>query len=96
MRASPSRKTRWRASRSTSRDDEPQRRVSTGAEWPRPSRRARVLTVALSIVLATLTFAVVSVAWDRAAPPQPLRPRPAAVEVKVITTPSPVPPLPSR
>jgi hypothetical protein len=91
MRASSERKPRHRACRSTSRDDEPERRVSAAVEWPRPSRRARVLAAALAIAIAAITLAVVSLVWRRAAPPP--RPMPTSVEVKLVV-PSPVKPMP--
>ena len=97
MRTSTARKSRWRASRATSRDDEPRRRApATGVEWAGPSRRARVIAVLISIVLAAITFAVVSRVWRQAAPPPP--PRPTSVEVKLIASPPPPPSpaVPSR
>jgi hypothetical protein len=81
-----SRSTRWRARRSTSQDDEPERRTSAGVEWAGPSRRARVLAVVLALLLAVVTFAVVSYAWRRAAPPPPA-PR-TSVEVKLVPAPA--------
>jgi hypothetical protein len=92
MRASSDRTPRHRARRSTPRDDEPERRVSAGVEWPRPSRRARVLAAALAIAIAAITLAVVGLLWHRAAPPP--RPTPTSVEVKLV--PAAPAPLPSR
>jgi hypothetical protein len=100
MRATIARKTRWRASRATSRDDAPRRRVpaSGGVEWAGPSRRARVIAVLLSIAFAAITLAVVSRVWRQAAPPPP--PRPTSVEVRLVPlSPPPVPatpPTPTR
>jgi hypothetical protein len=91
MRASIDRKPRLRARRATSRDDEPERRVSAGVEWPGPSRRARILAAALAIAFAAITFAIVSVVWRGAAPPA--RPMPTSVEVKIVV-PSPARPMP--
>jgi len=91
MRASIDRKPRLRACRATPRDDEPERRVSAGVEWPGPSRRARVLAAALAIVFAAITFAVVSFVWRGAAPPP--RPLSSSVEVKLVV-PSPSRPMP--
>lgn len=91
MRASIDRKPRLRARRATARDDEPERRVSAGVEWPGPSRRARILAAALAIAAAAITFAVVSLVWHGAAPPP--RPMPTSVEVKLIV-PAPAGPMP--
>jgi hypothetical protein len=88
MRGSNERKARHPARRSTSRDDEPQRRVSAGVEWPRPTRRARMLAAALAMAFAAITFAIVALLWHRAAPPP--RATPTSVEVKLVpTTPAP-------
>jgi hypothetical protein len=81
---------RWRANRSTPRDDEPHRYVSPAKHWAGPGRRARVLAAALAIVFAAITFAVVSLVWRRAAPPP--RPMPTSVEVKLVpASPAPLP-----
>ncbi len=90
------RKTRWRARRSTTRDDEPRRRVpADGAEWAGPTRRSRAIAVLIAIALAAITFAVVSRVWRGAAPPPP--PRPTSVEVRLIATPTtPAAPAPTR
>jgi hypothetical protein len=81
----PSRRTRWRARRSTESDGEPERRAAAGVEWAGPSRRARVLAVVLAVLLALVTLAVVSYAWRRAAPAPPA-PR-TSVEVKLVPAP---------
>jgi hypothetical protein len=90
MRARMASKTRWRASRATPRDEEPQRRVSAGRHWAGPGRRARVLAAVLAIAFAVITFAVVGFAWRRAAPPP--RPISTSVEVKLVpASPAPLP-----
>jgi hypothetical protein len=89
MRASIDRRPRLRARRATARDDEPERRLSTGVEWPGPSRGARILAAALAIAAAAITFAVVSLVWHGAAPPP--RALPNSVEVKIVV---PAPPRP--
>lgn len=93
------RKTRWRARRSMTRDDEPRQRIpADGVEWAGPTRKARAIAVLIAIAFAAITFAVVSRVWRQAAPPPP---RPTSVEVRLIPTPTtthaPTPmPMPTR
>ena len=90
------RKTRWRVRRSTTRDDEPRRRVPAGdVEWAGPTRKARAIAVLIAIAFAAITFAVVSRVWRQAAPAPP--PRPTSVEVRLVPTPTTTtPPVPTR
>lgn len=76
---------RRRPDRSPAGGDEPRRATSKHLEWAGPTRRARLIAVALAVVIALGTFALVSRTWSHGAA-APKGPEP--VQVKLIAEPA--------